>query len=209
MLGLGYCFSFFLFIHSGIPSCHAIGAIQLKDKKDSWKHSKTKLGCSLTRTVCPVLYDLGNSSSSEKLFSIQILSKCVLIGYKWEKWNADDPFLAALWGGLRSMYIFGQLSPGFCQQKCCSYLLTSASITPVSSDYHTSKNTKRRKPSLTSTVFKVLILSKTFESQSSPVPGVSSCLQMEMQTQPCLPIAKLHAHCFPFAGTGSSEVPMQ
>lgn len=94
VVGLGYCSSFFLFIHSGILSCHAIGAIQLKDTKDSWKCLKTKPGCSSMRTVCLVLYDLGNSSSSEKLFSIQILRKCVLMGYKWQKWNADDSFLA-------------------------------------------------------------------------------------------------------------------
>lgn len=57
-----------------------------------------------------------------------------------------------------------------------------ASITHVSSDYCTTKiDSEGNQAPLSG--FQGLILSKTFESHSNPVPGVISSLQMKMQIQ--------------------------
>lgn len=81
-------------------------------------------------------------------------------------------FWLQLWGGLCRTYIFGQLSPDFCRQMRCSFLCTSRQ--------------------LCLSTFQGLIMTKSVESHSNLVPGVSSSFRVKMQSQPCLHIAKLH-----------------
>lgn len=183
VLGLGYCSSFFLFIHSGILSCHAIGAIQLKDTKNSWKCLKGKPGCSSTRTVCLVLHNLENSNSSDKSFSVQILRKCVPMGYKW---NADDSFLAT--DSRRSMphgYLWSD-TIWFLPAQHYSYLPRSVSITCASSDRCTAKTARETWHLFLG--FKIQF-SKTFESHSSSRSQL--ILTNENADSACLNITKL------------------
>ena len=84
------------------------------------------------------------------------------------------------------MAIFGQLPSGFFQLKRCSYLLMFASITMFPLTTAPPRWTVKETRHLSLSGFRGLILSKTFESRSNPVPGVSSSLQMKMQIQPWL-----------------------
>lgn len=93
-------------------------------------------------------------------------------------------FWLQLQGGPCSKDLFGQLPSGFFQLQHRSYLLTFASVAHISSDYCITKVDSQGNQASLASSFQGLILSKTFETHSNPVPGVSSSLRMKMQIQP-------------------------
>lgn len=119
------------------------------------------------------------------------------------------PFSLKLWGGAYAGHISLVncllISVDRCVFPSYMHLQASPIFPPTAPPRQRVKETRH----LCLSSFQGLMMTKTVESHSNLVSGVSSSFGVKLQSQPCLHIAKLHVQSFPFAGTDSLEVPMQ